>query len=88
LINALRESLIIDEQVELMAPHNWEDRLTQLQKTADKRNEQIMYVLEKIRDWQKKYQPYLDEIKKDHDKLETVLKKKNNGELSEKKGNN
>ena len=76
-INASRDSIVM--QVELMTPHNWEDKLADLQETMDKRNEKIMDVLEKIGNWQKKYQPYLDEVrreKKEQKKLSQALKKK------------
>jgi hypothetical protein len=54
--------------------------------SSNSRNEQTIDALEKIRAWQKMYEPSLDAIKRDHDKLKDVLKgEDNNG--NEKKGN-
>jgi hypothetical protein len=82
-IHVLRDSLAIDNQVTLMAPYNWEDKLVSfenqiadLKATMEKRDEKFTYIITRMYDWMKKFGPILDELEKDYGRrLGKALKK-------------
>jgi hypothetical protein len=65
--------LTMADEVTLIAPYNWEDRLvsfeeklTTIQTSMEKRDGKITEVLSKIYAWMKEYTSVLDEVKKDY----------------------
>ncbi len=55
------------------------ERVTFLERTYDRKNDEIIDALEKIRSWEKVYQPYLDDLKQEKEeqkKLNKALQKK------------
>jgi hypothetical protein len=52
-----------------------DSEIVDLKRTMDMRNEKIMDILEKIRDWEKANQPYLDRIKEEQDAERKAINK-------------
>ena len=66
----------LHSQVELLTPYSldehladFKEKISLVEKKVDRINEQIVNTLEKIIDWQQKYQPYLNKLVKDQDSM-------------------
>lgn len=64
----------IGQDFELLPSYNFFNALTDLRAKVDRMDSQIVYTLEKIQNWQKTYQPCLDDLKRRYDQDQEMFK--------------
>jgi hypothetical protein len=81
LILKMKGKIQTDETLTLIAPYNWEDkletfsnRLAELQKSVNKRDERFAETLERIFNWMKEYAPVFEVLKTEYARLNKVQK--------------
>lgn len=82
----------LKSNVDLLQPYSLDEHLKELKEKilsvdakVERMNDKIITALERTQRWQKMYEPYLDELKKEHDERNTIEKSLKGTENGKKK---